>query len=160
MIRALLFLLLLSPLTGRGQENAARVALQAGNYPEAERLYTLEVHRWEGQGIADGRMAAALVGLAFVRRVAGNCAEAAALDLRAATILEAARPPDAAAIAAVWDYLGAAYSCQRMYSRAEKALLQALEWKRRAYGDGHPEVADVYSRLALVYKEQKRLREA
>jgi len=170
-IATVIALCLLVPGIGRGAQNssqteserllhAASAAIGAGNYPEAEQLYTAAIRQIGKEGGTSARLPLALCGLGYVRRAAGQYGAAADLFLKAIQIMEAAPATEPEELGAVYELLGTAYYCQRLYSRAEKAYLKALDYQQHAIPASYSERVQLLASLGAVYTNQGRYDEA
>ena len=106
-------------------------------------------------GSPPDRLAASLNNLAMVRRMAGDYANAEPSLLEAIALLE--RGDDPVNLARMLNNLGGMYNDMGRPGDAEAPCRRALEIRRRALGDRHPEVANGLNTLGLVLERQGRL---
>jgi len=84
----------------------------------------------------------------------GRCAEASDLMIRALRLFQSKPETSREQIGVVWQALGAAYRCQRLYAKAARALEQAVEMLNG------PRKAEVLASLGSVYEDLGRHVEA
>jgi len=139
---------------------AARSALERGNFVRADELYTAAIREQEAAGVHDLRLASSLIDLGRVRGVEGQCGEATDLISRGIRIQEAVPLADSFQRSEAWGALGKAYNCQRQYSKAESALRRALELEQSTPAPRPDHVVELLSGLGLIYQSERNFAEA
>src|ERR1700722_11398286 len=139
---------------------AARADFSVGKYEDAARQYTSAVHQLEAAGMHDGRLAGTLGELGVVRGFQGRCAESSQLLMRGIKTFEAAAGPKASELIVMWQDLGAAYHCQRLDSKAERAYVHALDLEQNALAPQKARMAEILSKLGGIYDEEAKYSEA
>ena len=81
----------------------------------------------------------------------GECAEATDLLLRSLRLFQTDPATPAEQIGLVWQSLGTAYRCRKLYSKAERAYQKAME------SEGAGRKAEVLASLAAVYGDMGRI---
>lgn len=139
---------------------AARSALESGNFERAGAMYTSVVRDLEGAGVTDDRLASSLVDLGRVRTIEGRCGEASNLILRGIRILDATPRPDSFERSEAWEAMAKAYDCQRQYSKAEQTLNRALDIERSAKSPRPNHLAELLASLGGVYQYEHKFDQA
>jgi tetratricopeptide (TPR) repeat protein len=92
----------------------------------------------------------ALRGLGMTWLDASNPSRAEPILRRALSMMQDSDAPQTA-VAATLACLGRCYRMQNKLALAEDSLTHALDLERKAFGEGHPQVAYIMERLAEVY---------
>jgi len=139
---------------------AARTAFDGGEYEEAARLYSSAVHQQAAVGAPGTRLALSLSELGVVRRYQGRCGESSQLLERGIEVLEGTADTNVSLLRGVWEDLGAAYLCQCLYSRAERAYLRAVDLEQSVHPYKKAKMALILSELGAIYTLEAKYAEA
>lgn len=133
---------------------AGDAALQRGQYPEAERIFTAAVHKAEEFGLHDRRVAVTLAHLAQTYSAQGKFVEAEPLYLEALKIYQDVHGENHLDVAAMLNNLGVLHRKHGQYADAQRLLTRALSIKEQLLGPDHLEVALALSNLAAMHLAQ------
>jgi len=139
---------------------AARIALQSGDFAQADELYTSAIPDLEAAGPADIRLAPSLVELGAARAAEGRCQQAVDLIVRGIHLLDAAPQSGASQRSEAWEELAKAYHCQRQYSKAEQALSRALDIEHNAPSPRPDRLVELLAGQGMVYQSERKFAQA
>ncbi len=139
---------------------AAGAAYQRGDYAETERQLSAAAKEAETYGRGDGRLLAALDGLADLNRLLGNYRGALALYERALKLRQDAFGPDHAEVASGLNNIAQLHQMRGDFTAAEPLFKQSLAIYRATLGPRHAHVATLLNNLAELYHARGRHAEA
>jgi tetratricopeptide (TPR) repeat protein len=153
----LLALLALScePQTWDAAMQAGDAALQRGQYQEAEQIFSAAVHKAEGFGLHDRRVAVTLSRLGQTYSAQGKFVEAEPVYLAALQIYQEVHGENHLDVAAMLNNLGVLHRKHGQYADAQRLLTRALSIKEQLLGTDHLDVALALSNLAALYLAQE-----
>lgn len=134
---------------------AGKSAIEAGNYPAAERIYIAAMAMCGGSdyqlGVSLGQLGSTLIAL-------GRQADATRTLRRSIALLQEQPQPASAELALFWQSLGSSLYYQHRYSDAEHAYNEALELTTGT-GD-RAAIAHLFGDLGSLYESEGRYEEA
>ena len=139
---------------------AAGAAWERGDYAETERQLSAAVKEAEAYGRGDGRLVAALDGLADLNRLLGNYRSALALYGRALKLRRVTLGPDHAEVALGLNNIAQLHQMRGDFTAAEPLFKQSLAIYRATLGPRHAHVATLLNNLAELYHARGRHAEA
>jgi tetratricopeptide (TPR) repeat protein len=126
-------------------------AYKAGQYPEAELMWTIALKTADQFGPSDARLATSLNNLALVYDSQGKYDAAEPLYKRSLAIAEKALGPEHPGVATGLNNLAALYRAQGKYDAAEPLYKRSLAIREKALGPDHPDMATSLNNLAVLY---------
>src|SRR5215469_3568825 len=143
--------------------SAGKMAMDAGRYIDADRIYAGLVASRKTSGISNLRLAFALAHLALARTAEGRHMEAAGIIHQSIAVLatdstDSAAHPEIAA--AIWQVIGTCFYYQRQYGEAERAYVKSLDLLQKSEGGDSRAIVDLLSNLGSIYQIEHRNREA
>jgi len=139
---------------------SGKLALEQGNYVEAERSWLQALAEAKRFGTDNPRRIRSLLDLATLYQSQGRYPDAQPLYLEALEISEKTAGQDNSKLAVILNNLGTNYSAQRRHWDAEVTYRRALSIAFNAYGPYHASVATAVNNMAELYREQGRYGQA
>ena len=131
-------------------------ALHAGDYDEAEQLFSTAASLAREFPASDPRLTRSLIGLARVYRAEGDLAKPEQLYREASLAASAAYGDESAEYARLLNEVGRYYHTRRKYEIAERFYREAFGARLRLFGREHLEVAESIADLAVLYENLTR----